>query len=648
MKPSNLRQMMQYKLIYPPQWNPMNPHFSLYTLGGFMRSRGLNYQPYDLNVEFFRTILSVKYLDYSLGRARNARDFLKMRVQMGLLCRERTTEFGALCARFLELQKYLGPQRRMWYSVRKALPEAVSVFGDKEKFYDPVRLLRAYITIDKALDLISLPYYPSRLRFNDFSAPSQPLTVEGLIKFTADRDDNIFMPFMEMKAAELARELRASGDMFIVGISINSHSQLYGGLTLARLLRDMHLPNAHISLGGNYFMRLWEALLLKPRFMECFADSVIWGEGELPLLALYRALEEGRPLNEVPNLLYRDDSGNVVFNAGVEPLPLAERAAPCLDGLDLSRYFTPEIVISTRTSKGCYWQKCTFCDSDYGVKHDTCPVERVLDEWKMLAEEYGIRNFELIDEAMTPTYMAELCRRIVREGLKVNFFGNGRTDKEFTAPIFRTLREGGLTMVLWGLESASERVLKLINKGVDINRRLDILREAHEAGIWNFAYIFFGFPSETEEEAQKTIDMICQNTDIINAYGRSVFTLGKQSKIRCSAKQLGIVDMIADDQEFSTILNYRVTRGMDRQAALRMAERCRQQCIVAYGIPIWMFLRYREVIHLYLKEKGHAFLTDHKLSEAEWAEVRGSFAPAAEKELAYGYVSNDDTLTLEN
>lgn len=626
----------------------MNPHFALYTLAGYLRSSGVDCRLYDYNVEFFRTVLTPDYLTYSMGRARNARDYLKLRVQMGLMCKEKSPEFGAICARLLEIDKFLGPKRRIWRDVKRELPEAIAVFNDREKFYDPAQLLKAYITVDKALDLVSLPFYPSRLRFNDFSAPEHPMTVEGLIEFSLNRDENIFLPFLEMKAALLERELRASQEKAVVGISINSHSQLYGGLTLARLLRDKHLPNLHVSLGGNYFMRLREALLTKPRFLEYFADSVIWGEGERPMLALYKAVERGASLSEVPNLLYLDSTGTVKLNAPIDPVPLAERAEPSLEGLDLSLYFCPEIVLSTRTSKGCYWQKCTFCDTDYGIKHDVCPVDRVFAEWKLLAEKYGITNFELIDESMTPAYMTELCRKMIGAGLKVKFFGNGRTDKEFTPEVFKTLHEGGLTMVMWGIESANERILKLINKGVDIHKRLDILRAAHDAGIWNFAYIFFGFPSETEEEAQQTIDLICSHTDIINAYGRSVFTLGKHSKIRRNAQELGIVDMIADDQEFSTILNYRVTRGMDRQAALRMADRCRQQCIVAYGIPIWMFLRYREVIHLYLKEKGCDYLMNHKLSAAEWENVRGNFAPAAEQELAFGYLSNDDTLTLTN
>lgn len=624
----------------------MNPHFSLYTLGGYARSQGLNFQPHDYNAEFFRYILTPNYLDYTLARVRNACTYLQMRVQMGVMRHEKSPEFGAISARFLELKKYLGPQYRVWRSVKQELPDAVSVFTDKERFYDPAQLLRAYITVDRALDLVSLPFYPSRLRFNDFSAPCHAMTVEGLIGFTANREENVFLPFLEAKAQQLACEVRQADGPVLVGISINSHSQLFGGLTLARLLKELALPNLHVNLGGNYFLRVKEALLTKPRFLEFFADSIAWGEGEKPLLALYRAVERGESLAGVPNLLFRDAAGEVQLTPGTEPIPLAERAMPSLEGLDLSLYFTPELVISTRTSKGCYWQKCTFCDSDYGVKHDTCPVSLVADEWQHLGERYGIKNFELIDEAMTAPYMVELCRQLQERGVKVHFFGNGRTDRDFKPEVFVPLAQGGLTMVMWGIESANPRILKLINKGVDIKGRLDILRASHAAGVWNSGYIFFGFPSETEEEAQQTIDLLCQNTDIINSYGRSVFTLGKHSKIRLSAKELGIVDIIADDQEFSTILSYRVTRGMDRPAALRMAERCRQACIKAYGVPLWMFLRYREVIHLYLQEKGMDFVANHKLSREEWERVRAHYAPAAEQELAYGYISNDDTLTL--
>ena len=429
----------------------------------------------------------------------------------------------------------------------------------------------------------------------------------------------------------------------MIGLSINSHSQLFGGLTLARLLRERKGPETHLTLGGNYFLRIKETLLSRPAFMQAFADSVLLGEGEGSLVALYRALEDGRPLDTVPNLVHLEGGERPRFTFPEAALPLAGRALPDLDGLPLKDYFTPEIVLTTRTSKGCAWGRCTFCDTDYGIRPDTRPVEDLLAEVAEVKARWGIENFELIDESMNPGSMEEFSRGVLERGLRPHFFGNGRTEPAFTPQRLGLMAEAGLTMILWGIESGSERVFKLIQKGVDFHGRLEVLRAARDAGLWNFAFLFFGFPSETEEEARETIQLIKDHRDLLNAYGRSVFTLGKHSKIQASAEELGLADMIEDRQEFSTTLSYRVTKGMTREQALRMADRCRLECAEAYQDPLWMHLRHREVIHLYLKEKGRDFVEHFKFPPEARERLETLFTPTPDELLELGLLSVSDS-----
>lgn len=619
--------MPPVRLLFPPQWVPLNPHFSLPALCGTLRRGGVEVDPVDLNVAFYRQILTPRYLDYTLARARNAREYLQSRLTLGTLAKEDSRAYALLAARYLEIERWLGPEVPVWETVRRDLPEAVAVFTDPVAFYDPVRLVRAFMTVDKALELVSVPFHPNRLRLNDFSAPGHPLTVEGLVAFTESTDDNLFLPFLQAQVPRLLRD-----DPPVVGISINSHSQLFGGLTLARLLKARRSERTHVTLGGNYFLRVKDALLAKPRFLETFADSVLLGEAEGSLLALCR----GADPRGVPNLI-----GPTGFTFPEAAPPLADRALPDLEGLPLDSYFTPEIVLSTRTSKGCSWQKCTFCDTDFGLEPDVRPVEAVVDEIRLVGGRWGIRNFEFIDECLDPGYMEVLAPRL--EGLGVHFFGNGRTEKGFTPDRLRAMSRAGLTMILWGIESGSERILRLIRKGVDPHRRLDILRDAREAGLWNFGFLFFGFPTETEEEARETIDLLRDHTELLNSYGRSVFTLGKHSKLRTQAEKLGIVDMVEDPQEFSTTLDYRVTRGMTREEALRMADRCRLECAVAYDDPLWMHLRHREVLHLYLKEKGRDFVEGFRFTPDQRANLESLYAPTPEALLAVGLLSAADS-----
>jgi anaerobic magnesium-protoporphyrin IX monomethyl ester cyclase len=607
-------------------------------LTGHLRGVGITVDPWDLNVAFYRRIFTPGYLDYSLARAQNTHEFLQARLTLGRVSGDRSHEMGRLATRYFEIEKYLTTHREVWEQTSREIAEAVCVFDDRERFYDPVQLVRAWVTLDKALELVSLPHHPSRLRFNDFSAPGLPLTVDGLIRFTEDSAENPFLAFLTSQVRPLLR-----GEPRLIGVSINSHSQLFGGLTLARLLRRHKTPHTHVTLGGNYFMRVRQTLLDRPVFLETFADSVMMGEGEASMADLFHALEDGRPLETVPNLVFSDEKAVPRFTFSQPPIPLAERGLPDLDGLPLQDYFCPETVLVTRASKGCSWQKCTFCDADYGIQPDVRPVERVLEEVEHVRSRWGIENFEFIDESMNPVWLEEFSRRLQERGDAIHFFGNGRTEKAFTFERMEQMARAGLTMILWGIESGNKRIMDLIQKGVDFHTRLDILRAARQAGLWNFAFIFFGFPSETEEEALQTIRLIRDNRDIINAYGRSVFTLGKHSRIRGSARRLGLVDVIEDDQEFATTLSYRVTSGMSREKALEMADRCRLECAEAFGVPLWMLLRHREVIHLYLKEKGRDFMEGYRFPPEEYQRLEELFQPTSPEELSYGVLSTADS-----
>lgn len=158
--------------------------------------------------------------------------------------------------------------------------------------------------------------------------------------------------------------------------------------------------------------------------------------------------------------------------------------------------------------------------------------------------------------------------------------------------------------------------MELINKGVDFEERWQVLRDATEVGIWNNAYIFFGFPTETEEEADTTVRAICNNTDLIHSYGRSVFTLGKQSLLKEKATQFGIVSVLKDDQEFSTNLFFKSTGGMDEDEAREFMERSTRRCAAAYGgAPLWMYLRYRENLHLYVCKHGREYIQRYQLKD---------------------------------
>ncbi|MBI3929985.1 MAG: radical SAM protein [Armatimonadetes bacterium] len=614
---------LRVALIFPPQWTPLNPHFTLAKLGSHLRARGAQIRLFDLNVELYRHVLTPRYLAYARDRAARCRSLLQGRAFLALRRGDRSLQAAMDAARLLEIEKYLDTRPQVWNQVHDQLEEAVSVFDDREKFYDPYQLVRAYVTLDKALELASLPCYPARLSFNDYHTPCWPLTMESLLEATQDRDRNMSILFYQTRIPAIL-ETRPN----LIGISINAHSQIIPGLTLARMLKHrLRGSPCHVTLGGNYFLRVKEAILKHPEFLQTFADSIVVGEGEKPLDGLLEALRTGRTPEGIPGVIQDGGNGLPTLEQATKPYPMVEDGLPELAGLSLSSYFSPDLVLSVRTSKGCYWQKCTFCDTDYGICPDIKSTRQLVGEVAHLCKRYGIENFCFIDEAIRPKYMELFSQQLAERGLKVHWYGNGRTEKSFTRERLEKLAQGGLTMLMWGLESGSRRVMGLINKGVDLEGRMGILSDASSAGIWNFAYVFFGFPSETDEEAMETIRMLRDHRDIIHSYGRSIFSLGKHTQLRERAASLGVVERMADREEFSTTLEYTTRGGNERQRAIARADLCKRTCADAQGEPLWMYLRYREVIHLYLKEYGRDFVERFRFSPDRRETLHRMFQP---------------------
>ncbi len=593
-------------VVFPPQWSPQNPHFSLRAIAGHLRANGAEASVRDLNIEFYDRVLTRDYLVATASRIETQKRYLWSQLPLAKAlgnvtpAMERDVARQNIWARWHEVHpKELG-------RIASVIADARSVMRDPERFYHPDTLVAAMSILDRALEIVSLPFYPARISLNDFEQPTCPLTVESLAAHAQDAPNNMFYAFFEEQIPSLLAEQADT-----VGISINSFSQVLPGLTLARLLK-IAAPDLHVSIGGNFFSRLKETLSSLPAFFAEFADSVAFGEGEQTVLNLVRAVYEGTDLALVPNLLVHRE-GTVVVTPEAEPPQLDVVGVQDLEGLPLELYLTPELVLTIQAGKSCYWGRCTFCDSFVGVKPDTKGIDQLVAEIKHLRDRYGVRHFQFIDEAISPVRLRAMAERFLAEGLDIRWFCNGRLESRFSPDLMELLHEAGLQMILWGFESGSRRIFKLIRKGVSFDKRLEVLRGTAAAGIWNFAYIFFGFPTETFDEALETVDIIRQHTDIIQSYGRSVFTLGKHSPLYADREALGLVDVVEDTQELSTNLSYRDRQGMPDEELREVMEICTSRCAEAYDYGLWFFLRYRENIHLYLSRFGSAWVAQRSM-----------------------------------
>jgi hypothetical protein len=161
---------------------------------------------------------------------------------------------------------------------------------------------------------------------------------------------------------------------------------------------------------------------------------------------------------------------------------------------------------------GCYWGKCTFCDIslDYIKNYEASSASLIVDRMETLVEQTGERGFHFVDEAAPPALMKAVALEILKRRLIVSWWTNIRFEKSFHFDLCRLLAASGCIAISGGLEVASDRLLKLIAKGVTVEQVAQVTDNFNRAGIMVHAYLMYGFPTQTAQETIDSLEVVRQ------------------------------------------------------------------------------------------------------------------------------------------
>ena len=325
---------------------------------------------------------------------------------------------------------------------------------------------KAYTNLKIAMQLISYAHHPSRVDLDSFFMQGNPEeNLSGILSATEDKVRN---PFLLMFDEYLTPKIPWD-DYRVVGLSIIHIGQVIPGLTLARQLRQRY-PHLHIVIGGSVFNRHADLLDDKQELFKQFFHSLIVSEGEQPLDQLLSHLKENKPLNTVPNLIYLEEN-KVIRNPKSEALPYDQLVCPTFDQLPLEKYLMPYPVLPYMSSRGCYWGKCTFCthsfiyDSHYRKENEV----RVAEELDHLSKKYKTKYFTFSDEAISPNAFNRMSTEILKRGVDMRALGmlKFESSEKESPELFDDIYRAGFLMLFFGLESANDRILSIIDKGCD-------------------------------------------------------------------------------------------------------------------------------------------------------------------------------------
>lgn len=404
--------------------------------------------------------------------------------------------------------------------------------------------------------------------FNAFMAEmaEKALTGQGIPKKVENFFEDLIEPVLATKPD-------------LIGFSILYQQQIVFAALLAKLAKKQ--SKAKIVVGGASLsvMTAPEKLLTIPLVQEkgdahaicCkeFFDYLLPGEGEAGLYHLCQA-ENSADLAKVPNLIYF--SGNDLRINAPAMVELDTLPYPDFSHFKLDNYLTPEPVLPLMSSRGCPWGRCTFCTHHHTyLRYRTRRIEECVAEIKFLQKEYNCNHFYFYDEMIPAQRFKKLAGQILDEGLVVHYGAYAKPVKQFSSDLCRLVQRSGCRVLQWGVETGSQRILDLMDKGTDINEVANVLSNAAQAGIYNLVFILFGFPSETKAELKQTLAFLDRNREDIHGLSSGTFVLNEGAQIHREPGKFFISRILERKNEslLHSGLDYEVSQGMSTQEVWR-------------------------------------------------------------------------------
>lgn len=219
---------------------------------------------------------------------------------------------------------------------------------------------------------------------------------------------------------------------------------------------------------------------------------------------------------------------------------------PDFSDFDLDRYLSPRLVLPYLVAHGCKWGLCTFCTHHLTYSgYKASNLHDVVQDISGLVEKYGVEHISFSDEYLTAEQLSDLVNLLEEKKINIKWSTFVRAEPKFADKKFtEKLYEGGARLLMFGFESASQRILKLMKKGTNVDFYSPILESCKDANIAVRLDFMVGFPTETEEEAQRTFTFIKDNSVIIDtsfsSYAIAVFELREDTPIMQDLKKHGI------------------------------------------------------------------------------------------------------------
>ena len=577
-------------LLFPPEWVPTAPYLALPSLTAVLREAGHTVIQRDVNIEMYDHFFTTEFLVWIRARQTMQLRSLQMKEKRGELTDQEAGQLAVL-------------EQIMTVDVfdLAARAEDAKRVVRGEKFYEADKLEVALNTFREAMQFISAAYYPASLVFYPMESNLgyRPGVSKELLACLDDEQVNVYRDICNQLVLPAVAKERPDA----VGLSIGTQMQLIAGLTFCKMIKET-FPDVHVVIGGNVVTRLQEEWPQHEQFFKEIFDTAILYEGEHALLWLIEALNGQREMASVPNLMYRTAEG-VQQNKEIYTEKMAALPLPDFDGFPLDHYFVPERIIPYLATRGCYWGRCTFCDHGQGYfdQYRGMTAQHVVDQVKALRDKYQCRHFLFSDESYPPALFKKVSQLLVDQDVGIKWTTLIRFEETLQdQAIWDLAAKAGCCTLYYGMESANERVLNLMDKHAKKSVIQNNLQLAAKAGIWNHVMAFYGFPGETRDEALETRQFVIDNQPVIHSVELFYFVAYRHTPMVRNPEKFGIT--IHKQEEYDLPLDYYYTLnepvGISCMDAMQLCEEFYKNDFQPWAVRV----NAREHVFLYISKFG--------------------------------------------
>jgi radical SAM superfamily enzyme YgiQ (UPF0313 family) len=372
------------------------------------------------------------------------------------------------------------------------LSDAIAVLKDPSRFAVSAEYHQALATLEEFVVSVAerdgLPYtlYPE-------SKPSAVVASADYRALVEEMNDTLLERFLQ---DYIGFTLRLE-EYDVIAFSATNAFQLASSLFISHALKRAGV-RAHIILGGHAVTLAGSSLVLDQELSDCI-DSVVLQGGADVFSRVCRDLIDQRARH-----VYTASDIQIGLDDKGFPTDKPYKLVLQRDIEDL--YLSPTQVFSIYSALGCSFGACTFCGSNR-ENADYVPrqIAVMLDEMQSLKERYGIACFNICDNNFDPERARYFCDAL--EQRKETFFWQctSRVYDTLTPVLLRRMIKNGCVLMNVGLESANDRILRMMRKGYTVAHAEQLMLNIEEAGMRVHTYVICGFPSETRVESENTL-----------------------------------------------------------------------------------------------------------------------------------------------